>query len=85
MHHIKSEISTFHLSLAKPEFNLYLASLAVYGYGQTLSDFFFLASIGSQDDFAQTQPAHSMRERLQSISRRCMASWKQQTFVHKIV
>ena len=40
MHHIKSEISTFHLSLAAPEFNLYLASLAVYGYGQTLRDFF---------------------------------------------
>ena len=66
MHHIKSEISTFHLSLAAPEFNLYLASLAVYGYGQTLRDFFFSLPSVAQDDFAQTQPAHSMRERLQS-------------------
>ena len=31
-------------SLVKP---LYLASLAVFGYGQTLRDFFFSASIGS--------------------------------------
>ena len=55
MQHIKSEISTFHLSLAAPEFNLYLASLAVYGYGQTLSDFFFsLLSVAEM-----TSPKHS--------------------------
>ena len=69
MHHIKSEISTFHLSLAAPEFNLYLASLAVYGYEPNPPViFFFSLPIPSvaQDDFARSQPAHSMRERLQS-------------------
>ena len=63
---LTAEISTFHLSLAVPEFNLYLASLTVYGYGQTLRDFFFSLPKVAQDDFAQTQPAHSMRERLHS-------------------
>ena len=38
---------------------LYLASLAVFGYGQTFRDFFSRFHRLAQDDFAQTQPAHA--------------------------
>ena len=68
MHHIKSEISTFHLSLAAPEFNQVISGeFGSVWIWPNPPLFFFLASV-AQDDFAETQPAHthSMRERLQS-------------------
>ena len=59
MHHIKSEILTFHLSPTLPELRWRVwRCMAKLSHVQW---FFSLPSV-AWDDFARTQPAHSMRE-----------------------
>ena len=70
MHHIKSEILT--LPFESDFARVALASLMMYGQTLACSVIFSLPSVAG-DDFAWTQPAHSMRETVRDMY---LSTWK---------